>query len=63
MTDPVDEEFKAVLNALARVVDDMLNSGEQPKKYGFTILMFEFGSGGRMNYISNAERGDCAVQS
>jgi hypothetical protein len=27
-------------------------------KYGFALLVFDFNSPGRMNYISNAQRGD-----
>lgn len=28
------------------------------KKYGFCLLVFDFGETGRMNYVSNAKRED-----
>jgi hypothetical protein len=57
--DPIREEHRAAMNALAKVIDEAIN-GESglpgPNKYGFALLVFDFGSGGFMNYISNADR-------
>jgi hypothetical protein len=49
------EDGKVVkdLQALARHVD-----GQLPYGWGFVVLAFPFGTGGRMNYISNANRAD-----
>jgi hypothetical protein len=41
------------LQALGRHVDRQL-----PYGWGFVVLAFPFGAGGRMNYISNANRAD-----
>jgi hypothetical protein len=50
-----EEDAKVVkdLQALARHVD-----GQLPYGLGFVVLAFPFGAGGRMNYISNAQRAD-----
>jgi hypothetical protein len=50
-----DEDAKIVtdLQKLARYVDSQL-----PYGWGFAVLAFPFGQGGRMNYISNSERND-----
>jgi uncharacterized coiled-coil protein SlyX len=53
---PQEEEDAKVRNDLhqiARSVDRQL-----PYGWGFVVLAFPFGAGGRMNYISNAERAD-----
>jgi len=47
----------------AKVVKDMKNLGrfvdsQLPYGWGFVVLAFPFGEGGRMNYISNSQRGD-----
>ena len=49
------EDAKVVsdMQKLARLVDAQL-----PYGWGFVVLVFPFGSGGRMNYISNAVRAD-----
>jgi hypothetical protein len=48
-----DQKVRADLQALARHVDKQL-----PYGWGFVVLAFPFGAGGRMNYISNAKRAD-----
>jgi hypothetical protein len=48
-----DEKVRADLQALGRHVDQQLPFG-----WGFVVLAFPFGADGRMNYISNAQRGD-----
>jgi hypothetical protein len=48
-----DKKVRADLQALARHVDAQLPFG-----WGFVVLAFPFGVGGRMNYVANAERAD-----
>jgi len=48
-----DEKVRADLQGLAQYVKRQL-----PSNWGFVILAFPFGSGGRMNYVANAERSD-----
>jgi len=53
---PIEKRHYDTMNRLAEVLDDALNK-YAPKKYGFTLLVFEFNTtDGRMNYISNANR-------
>ncbi len=60
MAEPIEREFHAVMNATAEGLDKIFNGTTRPPKVGFVLLTFEFGrtEGGRVNYISNAERGD-----
>lgn len=55
MTPQEAEDAQVVkdLQTIARTVDRQL-----PYGWGFVVLAFPFGAGGRMNYISNAERAD-----
>lgn len=55
MTPQEQEDAKVVqdLQAIGRTVDRQL-----PYGWGFIVLAFPFGAGGRMNYVSNAERAD-----
>src|SRR5271157_2060376 len=48
-----DNKVRADLQALARHVDKQL-----PYGWGFVVLTYPFGSGGRMNYVANGERVD-----
>lgn len=46
---------------IARTLDVTLNGpSAKPKRIGFALFVFEFGkvSGGRVNYVSNADRAD-----
>jgi hypothetical protein len=58
--DPIQARYREGLNALANFLDDHFNSGVEPKRVGFVLLMAEFGKieGGRVNYISNGSRDD-----
>jgi len=60
MADPIQEKYRAEMNALAEGIDRIFNGGKNPKSVGFVLLSFEFGKteGGRVNYISNADRRD-----
>lgn len=55
MTPQEQEDAKVVkdLQALGRHVEAQL-----PYGWGFVVLAFPFGAGGRINYIANAERAD-----
>jgi hypothetical protein len=52
---PQEEDAKARANmqAIARSVKRQLPDG-----WAFVVLAFPFGSGGRMNYVANADRVD-----
>jgi hypothetical protein len=48
----------AVLQGIAKALDHGLNGDERPKRVGFTVLLFNFGDEGQVNYVSNADRAD-----
>jgi hypothetical protein len=48
-----DAKVRLGLQGLARHVDKQL-----PYGWGFVVLAFPFGAGGRMNYVANANRAD-----
>ena len=57
---PVQNEYQAIIAALAHVIDSELNP-DGIKAHGFALLIFPFGqpSGAhRCNYASNADRSD-----
>jgi hypothetical protein len=59
---PIEAQYRAQMLELANFLDEYLN-GPKPlrkgePKHGFVLLMFQFGDGGRANYISNADRRD-----
>lgn len=62
---PVEAELHAMMRALAKGIDKMLNGEAEggERKVGFVLLTFPFGeAGGRCNYVSNgADRRDIAT--
>nr|WP_319236566.1 hypothetical protein [Sphingomonas sp.] len=48
------------MNAVAGTLDQQFNGDARPRKIAFVLLVAEFGQidGGRVNYISNADRAD-----
>lgn len=58
--DPIQAAYRARMNALAEVLDETFNGKTRPRRVGFALLVFEFGKtkGGRVNYISNADRSE-----
>jgi hypothetical protein len=48
-----DAKVRRDLQALGRQVDHQL-----PYGWGFVVLAFPYGVGGRMNYVANAQRAD-----
>lgn len=61
--DPIMEDTRVIMQALAGGIDELLNGenvGPGQGRYGFVLLVAEFGKieGGRVNYISNASRED-----
>ncbi len=63
MPAPIQEQYRRVMNKIARAIDEALNGKRKPgrkPKVGFVLLTAEFGKieGGRVNYISNGERED-----
>jgi len=60
---PIEEKYREKMNALAALLDELLNGGgckPEERKIGFFLTLFEFGdaNGGRFNYISNADKLD-----
>lgn len=59
---PIEEEHREAMNALARRLDKFFNQDAEgtSRKVGFVLLVFPFGKHeGRCNYISNgADRKD-----
>jgi hypothetical protein len=60
MTDPIQREYREIMNTVAGTLDRVFNPAGEPKQIGFVLLMAEFGKteGGRVNYISNGDRAD-----
>lgn len=48
-----DEKAEKILKEIGGVLKDQM-----PEGYGFSLLIFPFGEGGGMFYISSAERAD-----
>lgn len=61
MAEPIQSQYRDMMNGLAGGIDEVLNGQTRPKKVAFVLLMAEFGKidDGRVNYISNADRADC----
>ncbi len=60
---PIEPEFRKQMNALAHVIDEIVNGDKkgEDREVGFCLLMFRFGEpddSSRMNYISNTQRKD-----
>lgn len=56
---PIEDRYREDMRELAALIDEGLNPGLEgdERTTGFVLLMFPFRKTGRMNYISNAERG------
>lgn len=54
--DPIRPEHRLKMNEIAKLLDAAIN--DSGVKCGFCLLVFDFGPGGFMNYISNANRDD-----
>ena len=63
MTDPIQAQYRARMNRLAKKIDESLNGRRKPGKkpvLGFILLTAEFDKieDGRVNYISNGNQAD-----
>ena len=62
---PIIDEQRARMNALAEVLDEEFNGSVRPKKVGFALLVYNLGENltgtGRINYIGNGDRRDVLV--
>lgn len=65
---PIEPKYHAVMNALARGIDEILNDDAKgaDRKNGFVLMVYPFGNlaegDARCNYISNgADRRDVVV--
>jgi hypothetical protein len=52
-----------LMQGIASALDTGLNGSARPKRVAFVVLTANFGDfeGGRVNYVSNAERADIIV--
>lgn len=56
---PVQKQYREQMNNLAAGIDEILNKDVRPRKVGFILMVFPFGTTtGRCNYVSNADRED-----
>jgi hypothetical protein len=57
---PIEPEFVATMNAIAKAIDETFNGKGGKKKVGFVLLTAKFGEidEGRVNYVSNGQRAD-----
>jgi hypothetical protein len=59
---PIQEEYHAMMNALAEAIDKVFNGNKEgaDRETCFVLLTTRFGDikEGRVNYISNGERSD-----
>lgn len=63
---PIQEEYRALMNAVAQGLDQMFNGETKgpDRKTGFVLMVYPFGDAGngRCNYISNgADRRDVVI--
>lgn len=65
MSEPISADQRDLMRALAASLDELFNGqAHAPNpKVGFVLFSFNFGAvtGGRVNYISNANRADMIV--
>jgi hypothetical protein len=66
MTDPIQEQYRDTMNAVAEALDEIFNGEKRgaDRETGFVLLVFPYGQkdGQRCNYISNgADRRDMAA--
>lgn len=58
----IQEQYRAKLRQLASNLDEIFNGPNlKERKVGFALLVFEFGTGNFLNYISNTQRQDMIV--
>lgn len=55
--DPIPDDIRGVMNGIGHLIDEAIGE-HADRKMGFMLMVFDFGEGSRMSYISNAERGD-----
>lgn len=60
MHDPIRAEHREKMQTFAKVMDEFFNP-DGGTTVGFALLCFDFGTGGYMNYISNAGRAEMLI--
>jgi len=58
---PIEDEYRQAMNRIASLIDQAFNPAPGRRRTGFVLMVFPFdnaSSGGRCNYISNANRDD-----
>ena len=58
MSEPIDTEFRAAMNAIAMLLDKFFNGDAKGKErtVGFALLTFNFGDAPKVNYIGNVDQ-------
>ncbi len=52
------EQLEQSARRLAQAIDEALNEKRQQGRVGFALFLFDFGEGGNLSYVSNAQRAD-----
>jgi hypothetical protein len=53
--DPIQSHHE-VMKEIGHLIDGAIEAAGQKGKVGFALMLFDFGSGGYLSYLSNAER-------
>lgn len=56
----IEAEHREVMQDIARIINQAINE-KAPDKYGFFLAVYQHGTEGRFNYISNSDRRDIVV--
>lgn len=63
---PIETKHEEAMNDIASAIDHVFNGDKkgEDREVGFALLVFSFGEGGFLNYVSNAQREDmlCAMK-
>jgi len=59
VNEPIENDLAILMNDIVRMMDRYLNGEDkEQKKLGITLLIYDFGNKGKMNYISTGNRED-----
>lgn len=54
---PIPDDIRGVMNGIGHMIDEAIED-HADRKMGFMLMVFDYGTGGRMSYISNSKRED-----
>lgn len=52
----IEEKLRPIMNDIGKIIGQAIRDAKE--NMGFALFVFDFGEGGRINYISNAQRED-----